>query len=702
MDMPVSKRRSARQLAGRKRSIYYESDSDDEAVELLSDDSGDENTHAVPASASPPPPTATRSRKRVKKSHKPVTRSHKPKPKPKAQAASQQKSRQKARNRPLGTFPKKSKTAPAKVDIPSDGVRPAWEKLPVAILRDIFIFAAQPLHEQTVNGSANVTWLMKSARKISRDFAVPALEAFYISPTFHNVVQPHYLSELLQMRPDDTYINYRTKVKRLQIDVKHLAYSAQGRPLFNLSALVRELPQLQELEVVHPMDEPPYRPLKFQKWWYPQDLFDALDDSGVRLRTWRWSRDMMNYIVPEDMYSNMTRIHQNRCFERLERLVVCGFDYSDSAEPTATAASPEGSATPKPPTLTSAISYLPKLKDLTFISCDIVMEDFLLRLPPTLERLELTNCLEVTADILQSYLATNGSQLRELVLKSNAALNLSFLTSLKAACPKLERLVMDTIYYSERQNYNDAYAFYDHLLTASEIPTWPSTLRHLELSNLQKWGADAASTLFQSLIDAAPELLDLRQLIIQAHIDIAWRDRADFRDNWVDKLRAVFLHKASPPAPHLCSLRRYREWKEEQPLPRKALENGDAADLTQRQLAHVRITPRKASLDHTPLFEADSGDEDQPHTRAPPRRSARVAETASLTVTPGSDTSETEEEDDAPASFVQGLCRIVDIRIDNQRPRETQYTEANFIDSELSGDEDWHSGAELSDDGYAW
>lgn len=702
MDFPVSKRRSARQLAGRKRSIYYESDSDDAGVELLSDDSSDEQIHARPVSPPPPLPAASRSRKRSKRNHKPVTRSHRPKPK----AAPQQKSRQKARTRPFGTFPaKKSKGATVGVPIPSDGVQPDWGKLPVGILRDIFIFAAQPLHEQTINGTANATWLMKMARKTSRDFAMPALEAFYISPAFHNVVQPHYLLELLQMPPDQTYINYRTKVKRLEIDVKHLAYSAQGKSLFNLNALVRQLPQLQQLEVVHPMDEPPFRPLKFQKWHYPHDLFDVLDESNIRLRTWRWSRDMMSYTVPEDMYSRMAAIHRKRCFERLNRLVVCGFDYNDSAEPS----SPEPpSENPEPmtlPTLTAAISYLPTLRDLTFISCDIVMEDFLMRLPPTLERLELTNCLEITADILLSYLTTNGSQLRELVLNNNAALNLSYLTGLKTACPLLETLIMDTTYYSERQNYNDAYAFYDHLLTASEIPTWPSALRHLEFSNLQKWGADAASTLFRSLTDAAPELPNLRHLTIQAHIDIAWRDRADFRDNWVDKLRAVFLHRTPPPAPHLRSLRTYREWQEEQPLPTRSLKGGDAAKVTQRQLAHVRITPRKAAEDHSSFSEADSEVDNQPRVRAPPRRSARVAESASLTVTPAPDTSEGEDDDDAddaPDRFVQGLCEVVDIRIDNQRPRETQYTEANFIDSELSGDEDWHEGAELSDDGYAW
>ena len=705
MDLPVTKRRSARQLAGRKRSIYYESDTDDDGVELLSDGYDDEpNTIAA---APPPPPPPQRSRKRIRKS-RPNTRSSK---QTAAKAEKPKKRKQNPWNRPLGSYHKKRVASTVDNSIPSDGVKPAWSSLPVEILRDIFIFASQPIHEQTVTGSANATWLMRAARNTCHALAVPALEAYYLSPSFHTVVQPHDLLDLLRLPTEDTYIKYRYKIKRLQIDVKHLAYSAQNKPLFKLGSLVRETPQLQQLEVIHPTDKPPFRPLKLQKWFYPSDLFDALEETDIRLRTWRWSRDMIELQSPEDMYTMMTQIHSGRSFQHLDRLIICGFDYNDSAEPPASEDEERRASN-----LTSAISILPSLKDLTLSSCDIVMEDFLLRLPATLERLELTNCLEVTAEMLQTYLMANGSQLRELVLNSNAALSLSFLPGLKAACPKLETLKMDTTYYSEKTNYNDAYAFYDQLLTASEHPTWPPTLRHLEFSNLQKWGADAASTLFQSLIDAAPELPDLRQLTIQAHIDIAWRDRADFRDNWVDKLRAVFLHKTTPPLPYLCSKKRFREWREEQPLKVTPPGVDDEDADTQRKLSHVRITPRKRAVGHIVFSEDEDEEEhqversrkDDGRARVQPRRSARVAESqsaASLSATPGPESAGSgaeDGEDDTEDMSVQGLCEVVDIRIDNQRPRETQYTEANFLDSEVSGDEDWHSGAELSDDGYAW
>jgi hypothetical protein len=49
----------------------------------------------------------------------------------------------------------------------------------------------------------------------------------------------------------------------------------------------------------------------------------------------------------------------------------------------------------------------------------------------------------------------------------------------------------------------------------------------------------------------------------------------------------------------------------------------------------------------------------------------------------------------------QGMCEVVDIRIDNLRPRETQATEADFLDEEQPGDGDW-DGEDGEEEGYAW
>ena len=46
---------------------------------------------------------------------------------------------------------------------------------------------------------------------------------------------------------------------------------------------------------------------------------------------------------------------------------------------------------------------------------------------------------------------------------------------------------------------------------------------------------------------------------------------------------------------------------------------------------------------------------------------------------------EVEEDED----FIQGRCLSVVFRIDDQRPAESQFNEDDFLDSELSGDEEW-------------
>jgi len=53
---------------------------------------------------------------------------------------------------------------------------------------------------------------------------------------------------------------------------------------------------------------------------------------------------------------------------------------------------------------------------------------------------------------------------------------------------------------------------------------------------------------------------------------------------------------------------------------------------------------------------------------------------------------------------VQGRCHTVIFRIDNFRPREEIFNEADFLDAEPSGDEEWNGNDNENDDGggYAW
>ncbi|KAK5122869.1 hypothetical protein LTR85_003784 [Meristemomyces frigidus] len=695
-----TKRRSVRQAATRKRSVYVDPDTDDEDFD---DVEGEEDFE--PVEAQPPPQKRQRTVPRTRH----ITRS-KSVNRGKAGAKLTLKGVGKRRkwNTALVATPKKEYKGP------TDGKIPAWTSLPLEILRDIFIYASQPLHERSRAAVSNVDWLMKTAR-VCRAFSHPALEAYYLSPSLLTTIWPHHLLELLRMPKEKRYLDYNVKTHALHIDVRELAYTAHNRPLFDLSTLVAELPQLQHLELVHPVDAPPFRPVfKVQPWHYPPTLFQTLQEVGQRLRSFRWNRDMIN-VDSSDLYGFMAQTHLSKPFEYLERLTVCRFNYTDSAEPAEPDEIAGGEAAPG---LATSIAILPNLKDLTFISCDVITDKFLERLPRSLHRLELTNCLEITSDMLQTYLAAGGSELRELVLNHNISLNMAFLPGLKTVCPKLEVLKMDLRYYSERMNSDDAAPLYDELLTADEIPTWPATLRQLELVHIQRCSAEAAQNLFRSLVDGAQELSHLRTLILHSHINIPWRDRAGFRDQWIDRLRRVYLRDNKPPSPHMGSLRQYRLFKQAQAagrdLPSSDIRAADESDedfSIGRRMSHIQVSPAKAHDGDTDVYSDSSPDK----RSRPMRRSRRVAEASQVSAAsqsaspPAADSDSEADRDDnsddwrkQPENHIQGLCNVIDVRIDNQRPRENQFTEGDFLDSEASGDEDWHEGADGDDEeGYA-
>lgn len=712
MASPATKRRSIRQAASRKRarSIYVDPETDDDFESLSGEEDGEADFVLGPDSGPSPP----KKRKLGGPRRRPHTRS-----KSKTQAKSKPRKKVKldaiAKPRKQRGESARQKADAARFKGPSDGVIPAWTSLPAAILREIFIVASQPLT------SKNVSWLNGAARTC-RAFAEPALEALYHSPAFWSPLHPHRLLELLRKR-EGRYMNYNTKVKEIEIDVRRLAYTAYSRPLFDLSELVAEVPQLRRLEIVHPVDEPPYRDMKIQGWTYPGNLFQTLESRQIRLDTWRWNRSMLKDKAPDDVCSFMASIHECKAFEHLRALVVCGFNLNDS--PGAMVSGDDGEETTLD--LAWAISKLKNLKDITFISCDVVREGFLDRLPQRLERLELSNCHEVNSDVLARFLIGSGSQLREMVLDHNPALGLAFLPGLKANCPRLEELGMDLHYYSELSVVNDAEPLFDELLAADEVPAWPATMQVIDLVHLQKLNAAGAKNLFGSLVASAADLPDLRCIVLHSHINIPWRDRAGFRDHWIDRLQRVYKREWTPPNPHLGSKLQYKMWKASQArlttAGDRAVDDDDAAVAGRacRRVSHMQISPPKSS------FRADDYADARPSRSPPPKRRsqrvaaghASIASAASTASSPSrsaakddSDSgSATDDSDDEAAAleeenairFVRGLCHVVDIRIDNQRPRENQFTEQDFLDTEASGDEDWEESADVDvDDGYAW
>lgn len=739
---PMEARRSKRQATTRKRSLYQEVDTDDELEADSEADFEPQPRRPQPKESPQPPRKKQRTTKRVTK---PQTRSTAAKRKSKSPGKTVIGAARKGR-KATG----ESADAQNKFTGPSDGRLPPWATLPVDILRDIFVFASQPLHER--DSEHNIAWLMQTARNVCRAFAQPALEAYYESPALLNPRHLHDLEALLRMPEEKRFMDYNVKIRNIETNVQNLAYTSYGRAPFHLSSLTLTTPRLQHLAIKHPVDEPPYRPVKFQKWHYPRDLHQALSSRGIRLKSFRWSRTMINTSNDEltseqppnlpvqvavhpsreghwDIYRYMSHVHLADAFQSLEEVTLCGFNQSDSSPKAIT--DMDEYQTRSVQNLQSSLTLLPNLRDVTLISCDLLRDKFFETLPTQLQRLELSNCRYVNSDMLSDFLSRGGSQLHELILNHNIALDLAFLPGLKAACPSLETLKVDAHFYSEMTTTYDADPLYDDLLLPDEIPSWPASLHSVELVHLQKWSMEAAVNLFRSLIDGAPNLPALRHITIQAHISIPWRDRAGFRDQWVERLQRVYLCKSEPPLAMLGSLRQWTLWNSMNKLQHpsnkivaqatendatevKGGDNSDNMSLARRNMATVSIPPCRTHAGDTEFYSVS--DDDKPLSKSRPRRSTRVqaAVEASASHTPSNDDDtdaanvKAEEGDwrSKPEAFVQGMCHIVDVRIDNQRPREYQMTEADFLDSEVSGDEDWTEGAvegvEEEEDGYAW
>ncbi|OCK78117.1 hypothetical protein K432DRAFT_357388 [Lepidopterella palustris CBS 459.81] len=596
----------------------------------------------------------------------------------------------------------------------TDGHIPDWSSLPYHVLLQIFVYASHPLCDG--NSVPGVPWLLNMAR-ICANFTKPALTALYRNPpisalekTRKNKLVQHLLEPATRNKED-----YKVMVRRLELDATRMsALTAPGRSDKDLAALILNLTTLKEIDIFDPLDRPPYRRRpKSVRWHYPDGLFTALHESELHLKSWRW-----NSSLTSKNYFWMKEIHGDRAFQNLQELMLTNYSQGpvlqeDDQHPTAEEL------------LASAVAVLSRLKSLVFESSTIVNKRLLPLLPQNLVNLNITNCGSITSDALQDFLVTHGTHLEELVLNHNQALDISFLPNLKGSCPRLETLRMDLNYYNHFATYQDSDPKYADLLKEHEIPSWPSTLRSIEMVYLRKWTAAAAKTFFESLIDSAEELPDLRELVLKAMVDTNWRERAAFRDEWIARLRRVFLRNCPPPNPHLVSLRAFREWKESQisvtgdetPHNEVASDDGSVAgpsrvaassnkgnivqdsDSDVPILYHRRHMRRRKVATYVCIPKPKQTETwgSPQRLRARGKASGSQIEMASGDETEGSKNVVGEQ-------YIQGRCRVVDVRIDNLRPREELFSENDFLDSEVSGDEDWNGNDDIDIDGavYAW
>lgn len=519
---------------------------------------------------------------------------------------------------------------------------PPWQTLPYQVLFDIFLRASYPLlNEQLSARTDSVKWLLNIAT-MCRSFQEPALAALYHCPPLLPTYKTHALLKLLSNPTEPSTINYAAKVKELHVDVEQVLLYKSGPALgyFDLSQLIEKTPQVQILRLYHKDDYtvgiPPWN-INLSRWSYADPLFAAIDRNALTLRSWDWNA---RFLPTNELIPFMLQQHSRRAFQSLKevRLLHLGDMKHDELLAQETA-------------LAAAIQVLPTVERLDLIECTLVKDILLPKLPSTVHSLTLSNCDRIYSRFFLTFLKSHGENLRELNLSHNRHLNMSFITELAKHCPNLRKFKMD-ISIHDISSYHDTEPHFPVLIEESEVPTWPEPLQEIELIQLRRLNEVTAEAFFTSLIQAAPRLRNLRRLVVSAILQISWRDRANFRERWISQLKNTFLRHSPPPDPNLRSLCK-RQLKPNLSLDESGYPNSvDAGPSTPPKRQSSRLAHQKDPevLQHDLHHTVSSSQPDHQH---------------------------------------QGMCDVVSIRIDNQRPSEMQFNENDFLDDEPSDDSDW-------------
>ncbi|KAI0513101.1 hypothetical protein F5B22DRAFT_612263 [Xylaria bambusicola] len=607
------------------------------------------------------------------------------------------------------------------VDDPCPNHSPHWHHLPYHVWLCVFNYVATPCRNPTsrIDDLAEAVDTLLSGARTCRSTTEPALAALYKCPPFHRVYSKSPQTSFVQflqtlaLDPSNTLIRYRPKVEILRINVDAtLTKKINGQQL-QLKQVLKHLPRLACLELHHPADDPPYRDLDINlRWRFSKaDLLDGLDPGSegessdgskttvAALKSWRWN----SRLAPTDLALDcLPKIHALSIFQSLRKVAFVNYQlpsttrFAVRARQSQEAQDSDRQAIAH---LAASISALPELQHLVIESSTLANGTLLELLPNTLSHLELVNCWEITSEGMSAYLASHGNSLEQLTLKYCQSLSLGFLPVLGTSCPNLKHLEVDLSYFRHHESYADNKPEYATLLAVDDVPTWPSSIQSIEIINMRNWSREAAEMFFNSLIRNAKSLPDLRRLEFKVILNIEWRQRQEMRRSLANKMTKVFKRKSSPPKelkssrqfPALRHLKTANQLQTPKAGKRQSARLADQPSplslnklsLNNKGNAYTpgRSGRRLRPLKSNPIFDADDEDSSEDelslgHTGPPPRRGrTATAKEAGL----------------RGDAFIHGLCDVVDIQVDNQRPAERQYNEDDFLDSPEQSDPEWNS-----------
>lgn len=139
---------------------------------------------------------------------------------------------------------------------------------------------------------------------------------------------------------------------------------------------------------------------------------------------------------------------------------------------------------------------------------------------------------------MQDYIETKGASLRRLRLDLFVSLDLSIFGSLAASCRKLESLTL---------NMGWAMTSYGKIKTEPYLkgpPRWPTRLRSIWIDEFCLADERTADKFLQSLVDAAPHLLQPRTF----NLDVDLRFSKERHEIWLARSNDIFHRVVSLPS----------------------------------------------------------------------------------------------------------------------------------------------------------
>lgn len=548
---------------------------------------------------------------------------------------------------------------------------------------------------------ANQGWLLQTAF-VCKSLAEPVMDALYENPRITSDKKMQKLIATLELA--ETMFYYRGKIRSLHLGPEFLPKAPA------LSALLRCLPRLQHFSMTHELDQPPYHDLDQIGPRINPNFWAVLDerrhsrpgmvDVPSPLLSWKWSGRLLPDFL---LYSqDMIQIHTTGPLRDLKRLHLVNFPHlpyiaEDSpaySEVSSQVLLPEdqGVVDEDLPEMVASfvvmrrcaqlINSVSHLEHLVLEACDFVQGWLWPSMPP-LKHLEIRHCWSLYTNHIEEFIAMNGRSLVTLVLNHNAGLSLHFLVTLRRHCPNLEKLVVNMSYYKDWMT-KSAEPEFDQALVEGQIPTWPSSLRHIELLHVRPWKPEVATAVFQSLIDSASELPNLRYLVIKSMLNIDWRKRADMRAVWLRRLQDVFLRRPSTPPAPTPPLRRTAQpvsGGEDEPTGSKRKASGGPPPPTRRsgriytqQTTSVRRSSRSV---RTGYAEPPSNPEDDADSEDSDNGASSGVESSDKRGTAG-----------GARPFVQGLCERVELTMENHKLAEVQFDMDDFVDASADEESD--------------